>query len=126
MKYERLTKRDNNGKACYIKNPQSSYIQTMLEEQTEIEKEGLNRLCDLETKIENGTLVELPCKVGDKFYYVHGKRVYENQVFELCTTGTRWGFYDIYGIWFLASTVFFTREEAEKRLKGLGNESSND
>lgn len=30
----------------------------------------IDRLCDLEDKIENGTLVELPCKVGDTVYCV--------------------------------------------------------
>lgn len=30
----------------------------------------IDRLCDLEDKIENGTLVETPCKVGDTVYCV--------------------------------------------------------
>lgn len=30
----------------------------------------LNRLAELEDKIENGTLVELPCKVGDTAYEI--------------------------------------------------------
>ena len=29
-----------------------------------------NRLSELEDKIENGTLVELPCKVGDTVYFI--------------------------------------------------------
>ena len=29
-----------------------------------------NALWELETKIENGTLIDLPCKVGDTVYYV--------------------------------------------------------
>lgn len=34
----------------------------------EIEAEAHQRLCDLEDKIENGTLKFMPCKVGDKVY----------------------------------------------------------
>ena len=30
----------------------------------------IDRLCDLEDKIMNGTLVEMPCKVGDTVYCV--------------------------------------------------------
>lgn len=30
----------------------------------------IDRLCDIEDKIENGTLVETPCKVGDTVYCV--------------------------------------------------------
>ena len=30
----------------------------------------LNRLAELETKIEQGTLIELPCKVGDTVYWL--------------------------------------------------------
>ena len=30
----------------------------------------IDRLYDLEDKIENGTLVELPCKVGDTVYFI--------------------------------------------------------
>lgn len=30
--------------------------------------EKLKRLAELEDKIENGTLIELPCKVGDTIY----------------------------------------------------------
>ena len=33
----------------------------------------VNRLSELEHKIENGTLIELPCKVGDTVYKVYGK-----------------------------------------------------
>lgn len=47
-----------------------------------IEKD-LNRLVALEGKIENGTLVELPCKVGDTVYEIDYNRdaCYECQYF---------------------------------------------
>lgn len=37
----------------------------------------LRHLAELEDKIENGTLVELPCKVGDTVYKILGEKVYE-------------------------------------------------
>lgn len=137
MKYERLTKRDSNGKAHYIKTPQSSYIQTVLEEQKEIEKEGLDRLCDLETKIENGTLIELPVDFGTELYFLHSHQHADKPypptihktnkwTFEIWGNGKSGiscddlpcGYYGIYRHE-LGKTVFLTREEAEKRLKEI-------
>ena len=45
-----------------------SYIQSFLS------GEAVDRLAELETKIENGTLIELPCKVGDTVYCVDRNR----------------------------------------------------
>ena len=35
--------------------------------------ESIDRLAELEDKIDSGLLVELPCKVGDTIYKVYGK-----------------------------------------------------
>lgn len=85
--------------------------------------ETYNRLAELEDKIEQGTLIELPCKVGDIFYGISGKEVFKymvlaiklvrNNKIVLCTV------YDIEFI--LGKDAFLTREEAEKRLKELQN-----
>ena len=87
------------------------------------------RLHELENKIERGKLIELPCKVGDNAYLVI--RQDENCIIEnLCVTQIS---IDESGIWvhmrdeylFLhcihskSKGLFFTREEAEKRLKEL-------
>jgi hypothetical protein len=37
-----------------------------------------NRLAELEDKIENGTLIELPCKVGDTVYEEVIGNIYDN------------------------------------------------
>lgn len=37
-----------------------------------IKKEILNRLADLETKIEERRIIRIPCKVGDTIYYITG------------------------------------------------------
>ena len=100
----------------------------------------LDRLGELEDKIEQGTLIELPCKVGDTIYvpWVYDDKscvsfheitrieIYKNSI-DLC-------FYvdtDIYYVWVyiysqgrfsiseLGNRFFLTREEAEKRLKEL-------
>lgn len=70
MEYKRLTKRNANGEVRTVKRPKSSYIQEVYEEWDEINRELKLRLAELEDKIENGTLVELPCKVGDVMYEV--------------------------------------------------------
>lgn len=61
---ERLTERNANGTAKSRKSPKSSYMGTVYEEMAEIQTEILNRLCDLEDKIEQGKIVELPCAGG--------------------------------------------------------------
>ena len=66
--YKRLTKRNANGEVRTVKTPKSSYIQEVYEEWDEINRELKLRLAELEDKIEAGTLVELPCKIGDVAY----------------------------------------------------------
>lgn len=45
--------------------------------------ETYNRLAELEDKIENGTLVELPCKVGDWLFYVYENTIQKAKVEEI-------------------------------------------
>lgn len=101
MKYQRITNRDtaksmrDNGNTS---NP--FYI----------------RLAELEDKIENGTLVELPCKVGAKIYIVGESDFcipkYQMWEDEFCLEDVeRFG-----------DTVFLTKAEAEKRLEELRGE----
>lgn len=93
--------------------------------------EKLNRLAELEDKMENGTLVfvepkaydKFPCEIGDKVFLIY-KRY--------------WNVADKKGFWVLRESkvsphnekrlsydfgkfVFLTREEAKKRLKELQN-----
>ena len=70
MKYERLTKREldyvfDNCCSCeYYSNPNGCTEHCCYEVMK-------NRLAELEDKIEQGKLIELPCKVGDKVYVVY-------------------------------------------------------
>lgn len=58
MKYERLTKRDKDGK-INVTLMNAYYIM-----------QAYDRLAELEDKIESGTLLEFPCKPSDIVYYV--------------------------------------------------------
>ena len=81
-----------------------------------------NRLAELEDKIEQGTLIELPCKVGDTVYVIIKAENGYALLKDICD-----GFMikDIevyiglqtYNV--AANKYYFTREEAEKRLKEL-------
>ena len=81
------------------------------------EVEVYNRLAELEDKIEQGKMIELPCKVGDTVYQTDGVRIYESKVELLIYDCGRWAFNEKA----IGSSVFLTREEAEKRLKELQN-----
>ena len=128
---KRLTQWTENGASLILDNPQNA--EEARKQVTERFKLACNKLAALEDKIEQGTLIELPCKVGDKFYQVvKGLPVYEWEV-ETIT------FSNIYfpknyvitarrskdlAFWKFGSedfgvTIFFTRGEAEKRLKEL-------
>ena len=65
---------------------------------------------------QDGLLVALPCKVGDKVYQIDAERVYESEVKGII--------YDAGHIDFderaIGKAVFLTREEAEAALAGKG------
>lgn len=118
MEYKRVTDKDWHNEKFYGHSNRERTI--------------LKRLWDLENKIENGTLIELPCKIGDLVYkimHVCGhRRIVE---FEVC----RISIYEDICIFFhkpqkgwnewctkphhLGVNIFLTREEAEKRLEEL-------
>lgn len=93
------------------------------------------RLQELENKIENGTLIELPCKVGDTVYFVYET---DNETMFMDKGVIQSFSYDEQGVWFRATyeylssywhtalsigeTVFLTKAEAEKKLKELKGE----
>ena len=99
------------------------------------------RLAEFEDKLEAGTLVELPCKVGDIVYCLiaqgtHGTVYTTGAAISRAVTKIIWDGrrFEIYSershIWsndynecnyygYLGETVFLTREAAEARLKEL-------
>lgn len=127
---KRLTRRTDNGDAWYNHRP----------DKTVYNSELLQRLAYYEDMEEQGRLVVLPCKVGDTVY-VTGARFYLGKEHTGIQKGTVYG-YELnegYGwvIWAhmegetysgnaycfsdFGKTVFLTREEAERALKGGAN-----
>lgn len=113
MKYERLTKRGLDWCSDVQCDDEKIY----------------KRLAEIEDKIENGTLVELPCKVGDRIWAILGNNIFGRKVknivirdngYIIKTSNTN-GWQDLepyynteFGIiWFL------TKAEAEQKLKEL-------
>ena len=92
------------------------------------------RLYDLEDKIEAGTLVELPCKIGDVMYEViEGMPIQEWKIESICfdrahPTGVIWAErtrdFAHWKFWIedCGTKWFITKTEAEKRLEELKNE----
>lgn len=99
--------------------------------------EAVNRLAELENKIESGQLVDLPCKVGDTVYWAWILEREQAEVIEgkirglsISHNGTEW-FSVVYnnGLTFEHTfkddwnkTVFLTKAQAEARLKELKGE----
>ena len=80
-----------------------------------------DRIAELEDKIENGTLVELPCKVGDKvFTNIYGYGNLQN-VFTVVSVDLLGFSSELYSwTWHqLGKSVFLTKAEAEAKLKEL-------
>ena len=79
-----------------------------------LKKYGIDHIWDIIQAEQDGLLVALPCKVGDKVYQIDAERVYESEVKGII--------YDAGHIDFderaIGKTVFLTREEAEAALKG--------
>jgi hypothetical protein len=160
MKYERLTKKCEVGiglteTSGNIVNDYDKVVQRLAELEDKIEREELvdvkeNHLIaisrtsgksskqletiEILTKYENGTLIELPCKVGDEIYIVSKLGIEEFTVKAISFTildHDCWGtnyiqFVDKnghrkfnYQVYFseIGKTVFLTKAEAEKKLK---------
>ena len=87
------------------------------------------RLQELENKIENGTLIELPCKVGDTMYQVFHKSqvepfpfIVEKMRIIINADGIKVYVEEIGGKGGTVGSMAFTKAEAEKKLKELQGE----
>lgn len=90
--------------------------------------EILHRLAELEDKIENETLVELPCKVGDMATAVIDTFAYDNSVQKVKIEGIAYIVKDENGdITFQhISRLFHTKAEAEAKLKEFQEKEKNE
>ena len=132
MEYKRLTIRDNIGCFKYdLKDFKHKIGEFGDYDAFFAYSMAVKRLGELEEKIENGTLVELPCKVGDVMYEViEGMPIQEWKIESICFDRThptgviwaertrdfaRWKFWiEDYG------TKWFTdKSKAEAKLREL-------
>ena len=123
MKYERITGQEWSENIDLKQELGYSYI--------------YKRLHELEDKIEQGTLIELPCTVGDTVYFavdngwdcaeIDEIHIFENDiVFEWVQYDRG---YELTELWDsgdfslkdIGKTVFLTREQAEAKLMELQN-----
>lgn len=97
-----------------------------------LKKYGINHIWDIIQAEQDGRLVVLPCKVGDRLYEVTGRKtisVYEVRAIrvELFGLFIEWDIVEGFAWQSLAGinageigkTVFLTREEAEKALEAM-------
>ena len=89
-----------------------------------VSKRVYYRLRELEDRIENGTLVELPCKVGDSAVAIIDTLCYPNAIYNVKLKDLAYIVEDENGdVTFQHITrIFGTKAEAEKRLEELKNE----
>lgn len=133
MEYKRLTKKDKRGFYHYNCTEKDQEDCEVMENCGECYgTRVLYRLAELEDKIEQGTLIELPCKVGDTCYLVYEraenrfrdlyeiKKVKINNIHYIGHNEflAEIGMVFHYTVKF-GEEIFTTREEAEKRLKEL-------
>lgn len=81
-----------------------------------------DRLWMLENAIENGTLVFLPCNIGDKFWWIYRTlngeiNIREEEVWSIDVQMSGVWLRNYAGYSWVPSSVYFTREEAEKALE---------
>lgn len=85
------------------------------------------KLAEYEDLEEQGLLLKLPCKIGDKIYHIEDGYIYEfnaksidirkeNEEYIFCID------YGDYKLDDFGKTVFLTKEEAEQELKRLESE----
>ena len=81
-----------------------------------------DRLCYLEDCIENGTLVFLPCKAGDEFWWIFQARspfIVDEKVQSIEISERGITIIDMDGEEWSLSRVYFTKDAAEKALEEL-------
>ena len=120
MEYKRLTKRDCAGYVVPVKPIMSGYSNIQA-----AEEELLDRLAELEDKIEAGTLIEIPCKVGDNAVAIIDTLAYPNAIYNVKLKDLAYIVEDENGdVTFQHITrIFGTEAEAEKRLEEVKPET---
>lgn len=123
MNSERLTMHALDG-VCLIVNADNE--QEAQQEFMDKFKKACNKLAELEDKLENGVLIELPCRVGDRLYRPVVDYISEETVMmitqrflkneSVATLHTEYSTYDLKE---MGDLYFLTKSEAEQKLKEL-------
>lgn len=118
---ERLTRRSANGTGVYA-TPSGEPVKWENNRHNVLQK-----LADYEDLEEQGRLIKLPCKIGDKVWHISGRDIKEDVI-----SGIEYSYDGMFYIWSNEDTwlggfndiVFLTKSEAEAKLKELrgGNE----
>ena len=125
---ERLTQREND-KLIMVKQDNGEYIPAYWDEDN---FKAIKKLADYEDLEARSLLVRLPCNVGDDLYCIVNGEVKKLKVhsfgvpdFEITDIEFKYvdGFKIVRFVGEVGKTVFLTREEAEKKLEEMKNES---
>ena len=125
MEYQRLTMRDNIGCFKYdLKDFKHKIGEFGDYDAFFAYSMVVKRLGELEDKIEAGTLVEIPCKVGDNAVAIIDTLAYPNAIYNVKLKDLAYIVEDENGdVTFQHITrIFGTEAEAEKRLEEMKNE----
>ena len=129
---ERLTRRINNNKITAIKGSGCNYsvhsFDCQINEGREKLRMALEKLAAYEDLEEQGLLVRLPCKVGDTMYDIVGRplKIVEHKVdaFHIDKKGFHLQIINGALEKKQEAKVYFSREEAEKKLEETSYEKS--
>lgn len=130
MEYQRLTMRDNIGCFKYdLKDFKHKIGEFGDYDAFFAYSMAVKRLGELEDKIEAGTLIEIPYKVGDNAVAIIDTLAYPNAIYNVKLKDLAYIVEDENGdVTFQHITrIFRTKAEAEKRLEEIrsGNENEN-
>lgn len=127
---ERFTKRKENGGVQFSNGEYWNTVYPKNENcLTDIHRMAI-KLCDLEDKIEQGKIVELPCRAGQTVYAIarwNGEYVIRDvEVCNYTIFDNEWKVVDPYGDYWsvnnFGKTVFLDRATAEAKLREMEGE----
>ena len=128
MKYKRYTEKRNGKNVIPLRNAVCGVglPKWSIEEHSDIQSflsgDAVDRLAELENKIEKGKLREVLFKKGDILFMTDGINIYEIEVRYMTVIEDKIIYctpYIDFDERAIGNSVFLTREEAEKRLKEL-------
>jgi hypothetical protein len=132
MMKKRFTKWSERYK-CYVVTSEDSFIGYYDSCESIYGGDAIDRLAELEDKFEQGTLIELPCKVGDTIYVIDEwwEHTEGKPVHYVVLSEDKVDSFTYYGniihidceisdsFYIFGDDAFLTREEAEAKLKEL-------